>query len=116
MVKKALPKTLERHLYDLHLLNESRPRQQKLLLEQAPAGLVKAVCQCCDSLLKGNVQINQQQLQKLKRHRKQIRQLAGKGSLDRKRRLLVDQKGGFIGALLAPLLGPIIGGIAGLFK
>jgi hypothetical protein len=117
MVKKALPKNLEKHLYDLHLLNEASPRQKKALLEQSPASLVRAVCQCCDFVLKGDVQIDRNQFHKLKRHRKQVRQLAGKGNLKTKRQLLVrHQKGGFLGALLGPLIAPIIGGITSLFS
>lgn len=108
--KKTLPKTLERHLYDLHLLNESKPKQQKLLLEGAPDSLVKAICQGCKVVLDGEVPVSAEQLEKLKQHKHHVRRLAGKGKIRDKRKILV-QRGGFLGALLGPLVGPILGGI-----
>jgi hypothetical protein len=115
MVKKALPKNVKKHLFDLHLLNEANPRQQKALLETSSAGVIRALCQCCEHALKGGVPLAGGQYHKLKRHRHKVRQLAAKGEgVEVKRRLLLTrQKGGFLpflAPLLAPLLGPVIGG------
>lgn len=115
--RKPLPKNVERHLYDLHLISQSRPQQQRLLLQKSPDNLVRAVSQCCDYVLQGNAPLSQRQYEHLKHHKTKLRHLAGKGlGIKRKRALLLKKKGGFLAAL-APLLGaivpPIIGGIAG---
>jgi len=121
MVKQALPKNVKKHLYDLHLLKEARPKQQKALLESCSDGVIRAICQCADQALKGSLPLAGGQYHQLKRHRSKLRQLAAKGEgIGVKRRLLVRrQKGGFLqflAPLLAPLIGPVIGGIAKAFS
>ena len=112
---KPLPKNVEKHLYDLHLLKESKPYQQKALLEASTDSLVQAICQCCDQALKGRVPLNGTQFRQVKRHRSHIRKLAGRNLNTKAKRKILTQKGGL--APLLPILGSLITPlIKGLFS
>jgi hypothetical protein len=67
------------------------------------------------NVIKGNVPLNKRQLSKLRRKKRNLRQLVSKKTpLTKKRKIL--QKGGFIGGLLAPvlsLLAPVVGSLFG---
>lgn len=112
---KPLPKNVEKHLYDLHLLKESKPYQQKALLEKSPDGLVRAIAQCCEQALKGEVPLNGQQYQHLKRHKQKVRKLARRGVSLKTKRKILTQKGGFgpLIPLLASVVGPLVGKLFG---
>lgn len=63
--------------------------------------------ECAVNVLKGNVPLSKHQLKKLKRHKKQLRELSLKKT-SQKRRLQIEQKGGFLASLLFPVIGSII--------
>ena len=108
---KSLPKNVQKHLYDLHLLKECKPAQQKALLEKSSDGLVRAIGQCCEHALKGHVPLSGAQYQHLKRHKTKLRKLAGKGITVKGKRKILTQKGGM--AHLIPILGSLVGPLLG---
>ena len=109
--KKKKQKAVEKHLLDLYLLSSAQPAHRKGFLKKASAGLIRAICQCADNVLKGKYTLSLEERTKLARHKKKLRKLAGKGTIHTKRAAV--QKGGFawLLPLLAPVLGTVLGGI-----
>ncbi len=94
-VKKYIPR--------LKLLSKASPHMRKAILANCDKGTMQCICECAKNVLKGNVPINREQMQKLRRHKKSLRELVRKKtSLQKKRRIV--QTGGFIGAIIAPVL------------
>ncbi len=77
--------------------------RRKRLIADGGQKLQKILREIAHNLVKGNVKLTPKQLEKLKRHKQDVRLLATKRT-PLKRRQRIAQKGGFIGALLAPLL------------
>ena len=79
-------------------------------LKAASPAQIKSVCECALNVLNGNVPVHGRLLHTLKPHNSVLKRISyGKGSIQSKRRLLI-QKGGFLPALAAALL-PLVGGI-----
>ena len=96
----------------------SDKRRRLLRRDCQEDGFVKCIGDCAYNILKGNIPLSNRQKKNLSKHRKLLRTLAGsRNALTTKRRLLVNQKGGaFLGALLGPIistLGGLLGGIFG---
>ena len=95
----------------LRLLYKSKPPMIKSILKNAPADLVRALCECSLNVLKGNIKLNKSQKTRLRRYKNILRKLAYKKSTTKSRKQML-QKGGFIGALLGPVLG-VLGSLLG---
>jgi hypothetical protein len=77
--------------------------RRKQLIADGGRKLQKILREIALNLVKGNVKLTPKQLAKLKKHKRDVRLLATKRTT-LKRRQRIAQKGGFLGALLAPLL------------
>lgn len=84
-------------------------RRNRLLVEGGPK-LQKALREIAFNLLKGNVTLTKGQLTRLRQHKKGVRALAKKKT-PLKTRLKVEQRGGFLPALIAPVLASLAGGV-----
>ena len=60
--------------------------------------------------MNGNVKLTKGEKTKLHPHRDDVQALRNK-TTSLKRRLEIEQKGGFLPALLAPVLGAVVGGL-----
>lgn len=94
------------------LSNESR----KKFLKRCNPDFVNCLSEVCHNLLRGNIKVTPAQLKKLTRYKKTLRTLASKRTSLKKRKRLLNQKGGFLGALIAPALSAITGLIGGLIN
>ena len=100
----------------LHVLAKGSQTQRNGVLKGAKKDLVECLCECALNILHGNVPLSGEQKRKLRCHKTTLRALGSrKLSLAKKKKKLVNQKGGFISALAGPVLGIlgelIIGGI-----
>ena len=95
-------------LHKLHRCSTAKKRSQ-LLYEGGPP-LQKVLRECAHNLLKGTVPLTEKQRKILKKHALGIREIAKKKTT-LKRRLLVEQKGGFLLSLLAPILTTLAGSL-----
>ena len=78
-------------------------KARRIVIRNCDVELINCFCECCKNILKGNVPLKSNQLTKLRRDKNNVRALAlKKTSLRKKRKIL--QKGGFLGAILAPVL------------
>lgn len=92
---------------------KNKDKQQELLYTGGP-NLQHALREVSHNVLKGTVPLTKAQKKHLKKHASDVRALAKK-STSLKKRLTIEQKGGFLPLLLAPLFGSVLqGAIQGL--
>lgn len=96
------------HLSVLKKLCKCDKKVQKTLLVEGGKPLQHCLRECAVNLLSGTVPLNKQQFKKLKRHRKLVRELS-KRNTSHKKRIEIEQKGGFLASLLLPIIGSIAG-------
>lgn len=98
---------LKRHKDVLNIMSKAKSGTNRDIINQASPDLINCFSEICMNTLKGRVNMSKKQLQKLRRYKKQVRDLASKSKpIKNKKKSL--QKGGFIAALLAPLIGSIL--------
>ena len=102
--KKKIP-LVQKHGHMLKAIANSSPKWRKKMIAEAPSSVINAVSECCKNLLKGNVQLTLGQKQRLAPKCQHIRLLASKSIPIKKKRTILNQKGGaLLGLLLKPLL------------
>lgn len=87
----------------LKILAFSKTRYKKAILNKADKKLILSICDIIFNVLSGNVDIDQDTKNKLKKHKFFLRSLITKSSLKNKRKIL-EQKGGNILGIILPLL------------
>lgn len=110
---KTIP-SVRKHAHFLKMLHEHRNNgtDRKKLMGLASRGEIEACCEVFLNILNGNLRLPPHLAKKLQKHRRQYHLLLDKdASLERKRRVLKGQVGGFL-PFLAPLIPGLIGTIA----
>ena len=79
------------------------------MLAGIESDIIHALSEIALNILRGNVQLSRQQVQRLQRHKQALRALASRAIPLRRKRalLLVKQRGGFL-PLLLPLIASIL--------
>lgn len=99
---------LKRHIHELYTLNHCKPCQRNNYLKNASEDLVHCLCEVCHNILKGNIPLSKEQLNKLKKHKTLMRKLVAiqetKKNKDLKQKRQLTQTGGFLPLILTPLL------------
>ena len=104
---------LRKQINYLKILHKSNPKTRNAILQNADKELINCICECVENTLNGNVKVSPAQRKQLKKHAAVLRQIRAKsGSLQTKKKLLV-QKGGFLPALLAPILAGLASTVLG---
>jgi len=101
-------KRVKAHMSLLKRLSKCTPKQRKALLKEGGKSLQLCLRECALNILKGNVPLTKCQKTKLKRYKQGIRDLSKK-STSQKKRLHIEQKGGFLPLLLGPIVGSVLG-------
>lgn len=93
----------------LYLLQTADPKLFKAIIKNSNPELIKVICEIIFNILRGNVQLNANIVEKLRNYKKSLRCIAcRKHSLSTKRRILI-QKGG--GAFLPIIIGSVLSGL-----
>lgn len=97
---------------DLRLLSRlfacKKVLSRKKILREGGKRLMRALREIAHNVLLGKLPLTAKQLTRLKKHKKCVRLLANK-TTSNQTRVKIAQKGGFIGALIAPLLAGLVG-------
>ena len=106
---------LQRQYQALRQLKNAKTKKVRCaILQKGGNELTTCLSECALNVIKGHVPLTDAQFKKLKRLRSPLQQLASKKiSLKRKRRLL-EQKGGFLSSLITPLIGVVAKSVLGL--
>ena len=99
------------HFGVLEYLKQLNKKDQKLFIKGASPELLKTISEICLNLLKGTIKISKEDIDKLRRFKKQILHLSEKRHSVKVRRDMCSQKGGFLGSLIAVALPSIISAI-----
>lgn len=103
-------KNLKKHVHFLRAVATTHPLQRRALLKTAKNEQIESLCEICLNILAGNIPVN---VNKMKKYKNLLRNLARKkSSIQQKKRMLVNQSGGFL-PLLAPAIISTLGGILG---
>ena len=101
----------------LEKLNFSNTAVRKSVLRNLSNKEIKLLCEVCLNLIRGHLKIKDRKtFNKLKRGRKTLTYLADKRNPIREKREVLNQKGGFIGALAAAALPVVISEVSRLFR
>ena len=90
-------------------------RKRHRILKGGGKELMNCIAECCVNLAKGNIQLTGEQFKELRRLRVPISELAYNKQLStkEKRRIIEEQSGGFLPALLAPVFSTLAGSVLG---
>lgn len=111
--RKRLPRSIERSLPFLRILVKA-PKGKKhkaKLLEKFPKYVTNDVIEILYNVVMGNLHITPPNQRKLKKHEKQILYLLNLSNLEKRRKYLYKQKGGFLASVI-PLIASLVGGVA----
>lgn len=92
----------------LHILEKCNCKLNKAILRNCDDHLIKTLCEIIYNIMKGNVQLTPEQKSKLKKYKKPLRliyhAILKKKSAKKRRSVLVNQTGGFIGTIASLIL------------
>ena len=86
----------------LEVLSKCKPQLRKAILEHADHGLIKTLGECSLNIISGNISISKNPKTKLARHKKRLRVLGAKRTSLKHKRVVLQQQGGNILAVLLP--------------
>lgn len=102
---RMAPDRLARNVDFLKVLAKAPPKQRQAIIGTANSDLILCLCECALNLLNGNIKISDSVLRKLQRHKNSLRNLADRKVPKAEKITVLQQKGGFLPALIAPVLG-----------
>jgi hypothetical protein len=97
---------IQQQLSVLKKLCSSKKQGQRKLLLQGGKSLQHCLRECAINLLSGTVPLSKRQFKKLKKHRNSLRELSKKRTTHKKR-IQIEQRGGFLASLLIPVVAAI---------
>ena len=99
--KKKEPLAIKHKEY-LSLFSKAakKPSRRNKLVDVADSGEIRAVSECIQNILEGNVPVDHKVLQQMKKYKSLLRSLAQKCYPIKQKKRILKQKGGFIGALV----------------
>ena len=86
------------------LIAQSTPKRRKKLLKVINRGELEGLCEICLNILKGNINLNTEQINALKKNKKLIRQLSNRQISQTQKKDIINQNGGFIASLASIVL------------
>ena len=97
-----------KHKDFITLLSKSKQKKRRnLLIELASSQELKAIIEFIVNILRGNVSLNDRKKKKLTRFKIIMREVALKSNPIKKKKRILQQKGGFLGALIPIALSAI---------
>jgi hypothetical protein len=92
----------------LRFANCCTAKQRKDIIASATSDQIRALCECADNLLRGNVTLSSEQKKKLAKHKHLVHHLVDGKIGWKKKRATLNQHGGSIPLLLASVLPALV--------
>jgi len=86
----------------LEYLCKSKKNTRKLLINNAHKEQIYALCEIILNILNGNLKLSNQEIAKLSKKKKQLRNIISKSTIKKKKQLI--QKGGFLEILIPSIV------------
>ena len=107
---------IKKHREILAVLSKAKPALAKKIIKGADRDLINTFAECCKNLIKGNVPLSPAQRAQLRRHKQGLRQVAQRTTSNKRKKEILQQRGGFLGALLTAVLPLAIQGVTQIIK
>ena len=102
-----MSRLVKRQVLCLQMLNRTHnAKLRKAILEYAE--LISALCECAHNILIGTVRLTPREKVRLRRYRTDLNSIVSKKTAVVRKRRILQQKGGFLPALLAPLASSVL--------
>lgn len=94
-----------KNLSVLKVLASAPPKLRHMILETGNLQLIKAIVECVENVLKGNIPVDQSGLKKLRKHKSASRAVSrAPNKLSHKKKVILQKGGAFLPALLIPVI------------
>lgn len=110
-----IPAYVEKHLPLLEYLAKSKPKIRSAIITESDPEVIRILCECAHSVLKGGVPLTPNQSRALKRYRAQLHQLTKKRTSIKKKKKILSG-GALLGSLIGTLIPSVIGAVSSLFN
>jgi len=107
-----MSKLLKNNIPFLQNLATATAADRKHLIENASVEEIKVLTEIAMNITKGHFPVTHKHFHRLKRHKHIIRKLASASIPHKAKKVILNQKGGFLPVLVAPILAAL-GSIAG---
>ena len=87
----------------LCVLGKCKQNIRKGIINNADKELINTICQCVYNLLKGNIELTNQEKDLLLKYKQPLRKLIKKSSIKNKKKILIQQ-GGFLNILIPAVI------------
>jgi len=94
----------------LNRISKLRNKEKSQYAKRCNKEFIDCISECAKNILHGNVQLSSKQKTALRRNRQNLRRLSIKNTSLKKKRQII-QKGGFLGAIIAPILATLRGSL-----
>lgn len=92
-------------LYMLDILSKAKTKHRKQILKAAGFNLIKAIVECIENVLLGNVELKKSWFEKLKKYKTVLRRISLSGKKwKHKKKIILQQGGSFLPSLLYPVV------------
>lgn len=103
-------KRLKLNKHFLHILKRTKAKDSKAILKIGGDSLIKAVIECVINTLNENIDTPKKTVSKLRRFEICLQKIADSAvPFKKKRELILNQKGGWLGILLSSILAGVVG-------
>jgi len=99
-----MSRQIREYLPILKRIARMRDKARRAYLKNCDKSIIACFSECAQNILKNNVPLKKRQFDALKRQKKNVRALANKSTSLRRKRRIVQQRGGFLSALLVPAI------------
>lgn len=100
-----MSKCVIKNLPGLRILASAPPKLRRMILENGNLQLIKAIVECIENVLKGNIPIEESSLKKLKKHKSALGAVSkSPNKLSKKKNVIIQKGGAFLPALLVPVI------------
>ena len=110
-----MSKALKRRDF-LDLLHKSKHRRRQILIDDATAEEIKALIEGLYNIIHGKIKINKSDFKKLKRYKRNIRQIVDKRRSIKYKKKIFKQQGGMLSVALPLLVSALAPTITRLLK
>lgn len=105
---------IDQNKHFLHLLCSSPRRVQHTLIKNATKSQIYSICEIVLNILKGNLKLPEEEIQKLQKKKKLLRDLMKRSTLKTKKHLI--QRGGFLQFIIPSIITGLASIVSSLIK
>ena len=100
--RARIPARVQKYAPTLRILSRATPEVKRIVIQKAHNQFMNCLCECGKNISKSNVPLTSRQLRVLRPSKNHLREVVSK-KVSIKRKKIILQKSGFIGAVLKPL-------------